>query len=115
MKQLPRLTLRIGLLEVLVKGKVRQILQTGGIVTHHIVRSREVLDQVTVALLALEKTRVVAEVGAQPVRGYCALGFPRDSRCIVTEIQHRSIGSVMGRRLEGDLSQQGRLLQVAVG
>ena len=97
MTQFPRLTLRIRLLEMLVKGKVREVLQAGGIVSHHIVRPQEVLDEVAVLLLPLKEAGVVAEVRSQAILGDDTLGLTGDGRSIVAAVQHRGVGNVVGR------------------
>ena len=79
-----------------MKGKVRDVLHTGGIVPHHIVRAGEILHQVAVSLLALEETGVVAEVRSQTIRGDGPLGLTGDSRGVVAEVQHGRVGGVVG-------------------
>ena len=60
MQELPRCGLRIVLFEVGEKRRVGDVLESRGIVSHDVVRSREVGCEVAVAMEALVGARVVA-------------------------------------------------------
>jgi hypothetical protein len=70
---------------------------------------------VAVAVLALMGTGVVAKVCSRPVASDSALGDARHSWGVVGAVGQGGIGNVMVMTDDGDLGEQSRLFEVAVG
>jgi hypothetical protein len=70
---------------------------------------------VTVAVLPLMCTGVVAKVCSRPVASDSALGDARHCWGVVGAVGQSGIGDIMVMTDDGDLGEQSRLLEVAVG
>ena len=95
MKKPPGLGLRIALVKVSEKGRVRQVLQARGSVSHDIGGSVDEEPGVTVAVLALVGALVVAEQGSGSFTGYSAFREPSECRRVVRTVADGGVGDVV--------------------
>ena len=91
------------------------MLEAGGIISHGIGRSWDVGGDVAVAVLALVGTGVATEVSSSAFRGDCAFQDAGDSRGVVRQVVGGGVGHMELGSLDGDLSQEAGVFQVAVG
>ena len=97
------------------EGIVREVLETRGIVCHHVGWSWDVEGLVAVAVSALVEAGVVAKVRWGAIRGDSSLVGSRHGRGVVAGIVDGAVADIMLVGHEGDLSLDASLLQVAVG
>ena len=69
----------------------------------------------TVAVLSLVSTGIVAEIGPSSFTGDSSSGSPGDSRGVVAAVDDCGIANVVCGGHEGHLTQETRVFQVAVG
>lgn len=105
----------IGLLEVGEESRVGEVLETGRVVCHDIVRSWEVVRHVAVSMEALVVRCKATESGCGPRAVYSSFAVAGHSRCVVTEGFHSGVARRPGPDHEVALRQDPGLLQVAVG
>jgi hypothetical protein len=97
------------------KGSVREMLEAGRIVAHHIVRSWEIPRLVTVAVFSLVQGGSDAELRGRTVISGGALVNTRLGRDVVSEVSNGGVGGVMGGGHEAGLGDESTMLQIAVG
>jgi hypothetical protein len=100
---------------VSVKGGVGELLHARGVVGHDVLRPWEVAGGVVVAVRALEVAGDLAKVGGGARCGHGSFLHTGHGRGVVTEIFQGGVVHGVAVRHDVRLSQQGGLLQVAVG
>ena len=95
--------MRIGLFKVGEEGDVGEMLQEGGVVSHDIVSSWEKICKVTVAMLSLMGTGVVAEVGGCADAGDSAASHSGHCWCVVRRVGESGISHIVCGGHQGDL------------
>lgn len=115
MKQFPGLGLRIVLFKVGEERRVSQVLETGSVVCHPIGISGDEAGHMAVAVLALVRACIVAEVGRRPVAGDGATADPGHRWGVIRQVGQGGIPHRMSGCHEGHLGQQASVLQVAIG
>lgn len=91
------------------------MLETGGVVGHDVLRSREVLSLVAVAVEPLVVTSDLAQVGRRARRGHGLFAGSGDRRGVVAEVVQGRVTDVVAVRHDVELREKRGLLQVAVG
>ena len=95
--------MRIGLFKVGEERGVGEMLQAGGVVYHDIVSSWEKVCKVTVAMLALMGTGVVAEMGSCADAGDSTTGHSGNCWCVVRGVGESGIAHIVCGGHQGDL------------
>ena len=85
------------------KGGIGEMLQAGGIVSHDIVSSWEEVCKVTVAMLSLMGTGVVAEVGGCADARDSAASYPGHCWCVVRRVGESGIAHIVCGGHQGGL------------
>ena len=93
------------LFEVSEKGFVREVLQAGRIIRHAIARSGKVEARVTVSVVPLVVTSVVAQEGCWAVCRYGALVYASHCGGVVGASHNSSIAHIVMVSYERDLAQ----------
>jgi hypothetical protein len=112
---LPRQELWIVLSEMSSKGRVRERLQAGGVISYDVLPSWEVGDRVVITVQALVVAGNLAEVSGRANGGDSAFAGPGDSWGVVTEVFQGGIACLVATAHHVELGQHGRLLKVTVG
>ena len=115
MQLYPRFGLRIHLFKVVEESTVSEMLQTGGVISHGIRRSRDVGGDVTVAMFSLMGAGVGTQVGGSPIRGHSTFPDSGHSRSVVGEVVGGGVDNWEVLGLDGHLTKESTVLQVAVG
>ena len=92
MEQSPGHGLRISLFKVCKEGSVRQVLETGSVISHDVLVSWEEMGHVAVAVETLVVTGEAAEGCGRSGGGDGTFADSRHCRGVVAEVLDRSIG-----------------------
>ena len=115
MQLYPGFGLRIHLFKVVEESAVSEMLQTRGVISHRIRRTRDVGRDVTVAVFALVGTSIGTQVGSSPIRGYSTLPDSGHRGSVVGEIVDGGVGDWEVVGLDRHLAEETTVLKVAVG
>ena len=102
-------------MEVREEGGVRQVLQSGGVVSHDIQPSWEEMASVAVAVFPLVLAGIVAQMGCRAIIRDRPSANAREGRGVVSACGDGGAADVMMGSLDGHLRQGPSMLQVAVG
>ena len=94
-EQLPWLGLRISLLEVSEEGRVSEVLQARGVISHDVRRPGNEEAGVTVAVSALMHAGEVAQVGGGPAGGDRAFVHAGDGRRVIRAVDEGGITDIV--------------------
>ena len=86
MQELPRYGLRIVLFKVGEERRVGEVLESRGVIAHHIVRSWEVRGEVTVTRKALVGAHIIAQEGGRSITGQSACADSGGRGRVVTAV-----------------------------
>ena len=107
--------MRIVLVEVREKGSVRKMLKTRGVVTHDIIRTRNVEAGEAVAVEALMGSGQRAEVGWSLVAGDSTTAQTREGRRVVSARAQSGIANVVLLSHDGCLTEGSSVFEITVG
>jgi hypothetical protein len=113
-QELPRYGLRILLFKVGEERRVGEVLESRRVIAHHVVGSREVRGEVTVASVALVGARIVAQESCGPIAGHSTFADSGDRGRVVTAVGECSVAHIVGGGHEGYLAKEAAVLEVAV-
>lgn len=99
----------IMLVKMGMKSKVGERLETGGIISHHVGRARDVVDKVAVAMGTLVIAGELADVGSWARGRDRSLLETGHSGGVVTESFQGGVANLIGGGYDIQLSQDGRL------
>ena len=91
------------LLEAREEGGVRQVLQSGGIVSHDVQPSWEEMASVAVAVFPLVLASTVAKVSSRAIIRDRPTANAREGRSVVSASGNGGVADVMMGSLDGDL------------